>query len=155
MKKILVANSKGGSGKSTLAIALADVLNAQLVDFDNQGSLTFASKITARHIPIKPSKATKKYLVYDTPPYLSEELPALIKEADLILIPTKIGQYDLLALKGILDMVRKTNSEKKCFLILNEVKKPKPKTYLRTRDFFFTNFQDIKKAKTELSYLMA
>lgn len=156
MKKIVIANSKGGSGKSTLAIAFADVLNeVQLIDMDNQGSLSSASLITGRHTPVNIKEASAKHLIFDTPPYLSEELPGLLKEADIILIPTRVGQYDLLALQGIIDRIKDCNKTKSSFIILSQVHRPKTKTYLRTRDFFFSNYKDIKKAKTEISHLMA
>lgn len=155
MKHILIANSKGGSGKSTLAIALADVLDAQIVDLDHQGSLTTAASITQRHTPVSLHQASAPYLIYDTPPYLSEELPGFIKKADYILIPTRVGVYDLLALKGIVDMVRRANKTAQCLVVFNGLRKPPTKTFLKTKQFFASNYKDIPRAHTELSYLMA
>lgn len=152
MKKIVIANSKGGCGKSTLASALADVLNdAQLIDVDMQGSLTQASELTGRHVPVDIIEANGKYLIWDTPPYLSEELPALLSAADLIIIPTRIGDYDLLALGGIVDRVREVNMSDKSYIVFNAVPSRETKSLIKSRGYFFKNYKDIRKSETELN----
>jgi len=148
MIRIVIANSKGGCGKSTLSSALADVLpNAQLVDLDHQGLLTQASEITGRHIPVPLEKVNAKYLIYDTPPYLSEELPNVLKTADIILVPTRIGDYDLLALRGTIDRVRSLKKTDCTFLVFNAVPSIKSKGFLISKGYFLSNYKDIKKAK--------
>lgn len=159
MRKIVIAGSKGGSGKSTMSLALADVLkSAKIVDADHQGSISSTAGMGGRHQPInliKDDFSSVDYLIFDTPPYLSEELPELIRQADLILLPTMVGQFDLIALKGIIDLIRKERKEACVYIVINGVKKPASKTFLRTREYFFSNYKDIRKAKVELSWLMA
>ena len=156
MKKIVVVNLKGGVGKSTISVALADILpNSQLIDLDHQGSLSIAYEFTGRHKPIDIKEASGDYLIFDTPPYLSEKLPEMLKDSNLVVIPTAIGQYDLLALKGIVDRVRKANAVAKTWIVFNRVPARSTKTLERTKQFFIDNYKDIKKAKQHLSFLTA
>ncbi len=156
MKKILILNSKGGVGKSTLSIAIADILqNSQLVDTDHQGSLKTASEITGRHKVVSLEQANADFVILDTAPYLNEELPGLINACDVMLIPTMVGSYDLLALSGCVEMIRRAKRTSSALIVFNAIKRPVTKTFLKTKGFFFSNYKDIKKAKVELSYLMA
>jgi chromosome partitioning protein len=159
MKKIVVAGSKGGSGKSTISIALADFLKgSKIVDADNQGSISSAAAMGGRHQPIhlmEDDLSSIEHLIFDTPPYLSEELPEIIRQADVILLPTMVGQFDLIALKGVIDLIRKEGKQACTYIVFNAVKKPITKTFLRTKNFFLSNYKDIRKSKVELSYLMA
>ena len=96
--KIVVANSKGGSGKSTLILALADMLpGVQVVDLDAQGTITVGADYTKRHVPVREEEATEKPIIYDTPPYHGEELRSYFDTADLVLIPVKVSDPDLLS----------------------------------------------------------
>ncbi len=153
--KIIVANSKGGCGKSTLVLSLADVLNdVQIVDTDLQGTIKSSSNFTGRHVPISEEEAKAKYIIYDTPPYHNEEYGSLFKSADIVLIPTKLGFADLLAIKGVVDDLRSLNMQEKGVVIFNEIRKPYSRTYHEIKELFFSNYKDIKKAKTELSNLL-
>lgn len=153
--KIIVANSKGGSGKSTLVLSLADILPcAQVIDLDTQGTITIGADYTKRHVPINADEATEKHIIYDTPPYHGEELRSYFDTADLVLIPVKVSYPDLLATKAIVDDLRAVKMTKKGVIVFNEVRKPYNKTYYQIKDLFFANYQDIKKADTELSNLV-
>ncbi len=154
MVKIVVTNLKGGVGKSTLSSALADVLEgAQLVDLDHQGSITIAHAFTGRHRPVTAEEVTGRNVIFDTPPYLSERLPNLLRDADHVIIPTAVGQYDLLALKGVVDRIRKAGVVDKTWIVFNKVPGRSTKTLTRTKEFFIKNYKDIKKADQHLSYL--
>ncbi len=153
--KIIVANSKGGCGKSTLVLSLSDVLvDVQIVDADPQGTLTTSSKFTNRHTPIDESDAKAKYIIYDTPPYHSEEYKSFFCSADLVIIPSKLGYADLLAAKTVIDDLRSLRMQQKGVLVFNEVRKPHSRTYSEVKRLFLNNYQDVKKAKTELSNLL-
>ena len=153
--RIVVANSKGGSGKSTLVLALADVLpSAQIIDLDAQGTITVGATFTKRHAPIAATEATGKYLLYDTPPYHGEELRSYFATADLVLIPVKVSYPDLLAVKGVVEDLRSAKKTHQGVIVFNEVRKPHHKTYEEVKHLFQTNYQDVKKAKTELSNLV-
>lgn len=153
--QIVISNSKGGSGKSTLAICLADVLNGDLIDFDNQGTLTHAAKFTKRHAPLQDaSKATKKHIIYDTPPYNAAQFLGVFESCDLILMPTKVSVPDLLATTAIINLLTKKKLLDKATLVFNEVRKPHNKTYKEVMQLFNQNYT-IKKANTELSNLIA
>ena len=154
--KIVVTNFKGGVGKSTLVLALADVLpNSHVVDLDPQGTLKIGASLTSRHVPIQPSKATGDYIIFDTPPYHSVQTKNHFESADLIIIPSKVSFTDLVATKTVIDDLRKLKIVDKSVIVFNEVRKPYNKTYTEAKALFFSNFKEVKKAKTELSNLVA
>lgn len=130
-KIILVTHQKGGVGKSTLtfnmALAIKDEAKVAIIDLDLQGSLW-----RSRHsvdIPILPSDNLSEvknldydFIFIDTPPYLNEKLPKLIKLADVIVVPTKTGVYDLMAIEDTLDVIKSEKGENKTLIVLNMVK---------------------------------
>ncbi len=143
--------SRGHVQGQIFATRPADVLDdSQVIDLDHQGSLTNTSKVTGRHTPISLKEANGKYLIYDTPPYLSEELPGILEEADVIIIPTRIGYFELVGLKGIVDRVRQAKAEKKTYIVFNAVPARATKSLLEARSYFMNNYKDLNKAKTEL-----
>lgn len=130
-KIILVTNQKGGVGKSTLTFNLAtnikDSAKVAIIDLDYQGSLSQISEMSKVDILNKDSLKKLDSLPYDfvfidTPPYLMENIKELCKRADLIIIPTKAGVVDLLAIKGTIELLKETNSTKKALIVLNMVK---------------------------------
>lgn len=130
-KVILVTNQKGGVGKSTLTFNLAtnikDSAKVAIVDLDYQGSLSQISEMSKVDILNKDSLKKLDSLPYDfifidTPPYLIENIKELCKRANLIIIPTKAGVVDLLAIKGTIEILKETNSTKKAMIVLNMVK---------------------------------
>lgn len=153
--KIVVANSKGGSGKSTLVLALADILpSVQVIDLDTQGTITVGALYTQRHLPVSEEEAISRYTIYDTPPYHGEELRSYFDTADLVLIPVKVSYPDLLAVKAVVDDLRAVKMADKGVIVFNEVRKPHNKTYHEVKALLSSNYQDIKKATTELSNLV-
>lgn len=126
-KIILTTHQKGGVGKSTIAYNLACNIreNAKvcIVDMDFQGSLTNISELS--EVPIftaeKLSETIKSdydFIFIDTPPYLNEKIIELCTISNVIIIPTKAGVLDLLAIKSTIDLIKKAKAEKKLLLFL-------------------------------------
>lgn len=130
-KVILITHQKGGVGKSTLAFNLAvnifDNAKVCLVDFDEQGSLLNIKK--ASKVPIFEADKLKEllksdydFIFIDTPPYLTNQLKELCDLADVIIIPTKAGILDLLAIKSTIEIVEESNNSNKAIIVFNMVK---------------------------------
>ncbi|KFF09730.1 conjugal transfer protein TraA [Chryseobacterium soli] len=130
-KIILTTHQKGGVGKSTLSFNLAVNLkeNAKvcIIDFDAQGSLYQIRDLS--EVPIFSADKLKEiqnsdfdFVFIDTPPYLSYKLPELCNLADVIIIPTKAGVLDLLAIKSTIDMIEQSGNEHKAVIVFNMVK---------------------------------
>lgn len=160
--QIVVANSKGGVGKTTLVMALTDLLDAQIVEHDLQATIAKCSQIISgstngkekRHMPVSIQDVTSKHVIHDTPPYNSDDNTGLFKSADLILIPVKLSEGDLVACKGVIDVLRGLGATDKAFIIFNEVRKPKTSIYTRVKGYFDKSYKDIRRARTELSNLV-
>ena len=151
--QIVLANVKGGCGKSTITASLAQVLDADIIDHDNQGTLTVTSNFTGRLKPIKPAEVRRKIVVHDTPPYNAIQMRGYFQVADIVIIPCKVQYPDLLSTKAIVDTLRLLKITDKAVIVFNEIRKPHNKTYREIKQFFFDNYKDIRKAKTELSCL--
>ena len=134
-KIITVAHQKGGVGKSTLAMNLAvcfqDQLSVALVDTDLQGSIVDLQE----HLPgltvmqednFESIKAARQELIIiDTPPYLSNRLPELFLISDYVLIPTKAGFFDVMAIRSTLALVKQAQVKQpqlKAGIVLNMIK---------------------------------
>ncbi|MBT2161297.1 ParA family protein [Zobellia barbeyronii] len=130
-KIILITHQKGGVGKSTLTFNLAQNLSEHskvaILDMDAQGSLSQLSKIVdsfeiTTDENILTTNDNLDFIFIDTPPYLSSKLKGLIKIADLILVPTKAGILDLLAIDNTISMINNELKENNTMIILNMVK---------------------------------
>mgnify|MGYP003616302830 FL=1 len=115
-KIILITHQKGGVGKSTLTFNLAQNIAANsrvaVLDFDLQGSLSQLEELVTdfKIIPYQDklesiSELQYDFIFIDTPPYLSNHLAKLISISDLIIVPTKAGILDLLAIKSTLAII--------------------------------------------------
>jgi chromosome partitioning protein len=136
MKIITVAHQKGGVGKTTLALNLAacfkDDLKVGLLDTDMQGSLIGLSEmlegielIPYDNNPQNLRNIDKDLLIIDTPPYLSSQLPALFEVSDFVLIPSKVGFLDVMAVRATLHLIREAQAKHKnlkAAIVLNMVK---------------------------------
>lgn len=129
-KIITLAHQKGGVGKSTLAINLAltfqDQLSVALVDTDLQGSL-YHLREDFPGLAIVGSDQLKDIqqlafdlIIVDTPPYLSNRLPELFRHSDFILVPTKTGFFDVMAIRSTLALIHEAQA--KAGIVLNMVK---------------------------------
>lgn len=130
-KIILTTHQKGGVGKSTLLFNLAVNLkeNAKvcIIDLDAQGSLYQVRDLS--EVPIFSEDKLKEiqnldfdFIFIDTPPYLSNKLTELCDLADVIIIPTKAGVLDLLAIKSTINIIEHSGSENKALIVFNMVK---------------------------------
>lgn len=125
MKTIVLASQKGGVGKSTLAAHLAVAAErvgdgpCVLIDTDPQASLSawwngreaetpaFAHA-SLKELPEKLSalaKAKFAYAILDTPPSVSDSIQAVVKLADLVVIPVRPSPHDLRAVGRTVELV--------------------------------------------------
>ncbi|SCY00567.1 chromosome partitioning protein [Nonlabens sp. Hel1_33_55] len=162
-KIILITHQKGGVGKSTLtfnlALNLADSAKVAIIDFDAQGSL-MQLQSTTKTMDILESPADLNsisslrfdFIFIDTPPYLSSSLPQLIRIADLIVVPTKAGVLDLMAITNTIELINQTGGLKKTMIVLNMVK---PNTTLTLDILIELNKLEASVAKTHISDLVS
>lgn len=132
-KIILITHQKGGVGKSTLAFNLAQNISSNakvaMLDMDLQGSLIQLKELVTGFDILSYqddidaiTKLDYDFVFIDTPPYLSNHLPSLIKMADLILIPTKAGILDLLAIKSTIEFIANENKMDSAMVVFNMIK---------------------------------
>jgi chromosome partitioning protein len=137
-KIITVAHQKGGVGKSTMALNLAlcfqDQLRVALVDSDLQGSiyhikddfpgLAILASDQIGDIP----KLDYDLVIVDTPPYLSNKLNELFQFSDFVLVPTKAGFFDVMAIRSTLALIKFSqakNPQLKAGIVLNRALEPR------------------------------
>ena len=119
--KIALLAAKGGSSKTTTAVLLAASLHslgeeAVVLDADPQASaLAWAEYATEHGTPLPfsviptgmefPRKTPKdeQFVFLDTPPGDAEMIRAALKWADLAILPTRPGAFDLLQLTPVLN----------------------------------------------------
>jgi chromosome partitioning protein len=132
---IVIWADKGGVGKSTLATSLAVTLGMRLLDLDPQGDalrwgqarrdagagyLEVAAISTAAEA--KDVLTSGEGAVVDCPPGQSDLALTAVALADLLIIPCRTGDADMVALGRSLDVarrVRKARSEVQIGLVLN------------------------------------
>lgn len=132
-KIITVAHQKGGVGKSTLTLNLGLLFQVKLrtaiIDTDLQGSLidlknmnlTILNNIQVENIPL----LDFDLILIDTPPYLSDILQQLLKISDFVLVPSKAGFFDAMAIHSTLNLIHEAmlkNEILKSGIVLNMVK---------------------------------
>ncbi len=162
-KIILITHQKGGVGKSTLTFNLAQNISQNtrvaVLDFDLQGSLSQLKGLVTDFdiIPYQDNIEEIRnldfdFIFIDTPPYLSNQLPSLIKIADLIIVPTKAGVLDLLAIENTLTLIKQQNKGKDALIVFNMVK---PNTTLTLDILIDIEEYNVPVAKTHISDLVA
>jgi chromosome partitioning protein len=136
MKIITVAHQKGGVGKTTLVLNLAACfaqgLNVAVLDTDFQGSLSgireYLDKVTFVPYKGQVSSLTEHdfdILIIDTPPYFADQLPELFALSDFVLVPSKVGFFDIMAVKATiehLNQAKQNRPQLKYGVVLNMVK---------------------------------
>ena len=141
MKIITIAHQKGGVGKTTLTLNLAACfaqgLNVGVLDTDLQGSLSGIQEdldaITFLPYDGQLSRLTDQpfdILIIDTPPYLTNQLPDLFTISDFVLVPSKVGFFDVMAIKATIEFLKQAQQQRpqlKYGVVLNMVK---PRTAL-------------------------
>lgn len=162
-KIILITHQKGGVGKSTLTFNLAQNFSnnskVAVLDFDLQGSLSQLKEIVTSFdiIPFVEeinsiSNLKYDFIFIDTPPYLSNHLSKLIQISDLILVPTKAGILDILAIKSTLKLIEHEYKSKSTLIVFNMIK---PNTTLTQDILISLKEYNIPIAKTYISDLVA
>lgn len=160
-KIILITHQKGGVGKSTITYNLACNIreNAKvcIIDMDFQGSLINISELSEVSIFTADKlnetiKSDYDFIFIDTPPYLNEKIIDLCNISDVIIIPTKAGVLDLLAIKSTIDIVKQAKSEKKALIVFNMIK---PNTTLTKEIKSQLQEYNIKVSKNMLSDLVS
>lgn len=136
MKIITVAHQKGGVGKTTLALNLAACfaqgLKVGILDTDIQGSLSGIKddldSITFVPFDGQLSQLAEQpfdILIIDTPPYLTNQLPDLFAVSDFVLVPSKVGFFDVMAIKATIEFLKQAGQKRpqlKYGVVLNMVK---------------------------------
>lgn len=155
---ISVVNWKGGCGKTTLVLSLMDIFNskdieAQIVEHDLQGTVARASELGGRHKTTPWKEAKAKYVIHDLPPYNSSSLFSVLESSDLILVPLKVSDQDLLSANDLIEYLGEKKLSGKTCIVMNEVRKPPTNIYKTVKGSLLKNYSDIKIAETELSNL--
>lgn len=131
---ISVVHQKGGVGKTTLSLNLAfclsETLKVGITDTDLQGSISEIEEFI-KGIDLVPLEKVRNkepldydVLVIDTPPYLTNKLHEIFLISDFVLIPTKAGYLDALAVKATIGLYKESKKQKpslKAGMVLNMV----------------------------------
>lgn len=135
MKIITVAHQKGGVGKTTLALnlgfCLKHSLRVAILDSDPQGSISGLGELAGIDgldlIPLEDiGKVKDKYdvAIIDTPPYLTELLPEFFELSDYVLVPTKAGVLDVMAIKATIHLLKEAQKRRpnlKAGIVMNMI----------------------------------
>lgn len=129
---ITLANQKGGVGKTAICVNLAhafkESVDTAIVDVDPQGSI-MQTKNKMQGINVYPysnnfKELNEQVIFVDTPPYLHQDLIAILEQSDLVIIPIRAGIWDVLATEGIVNIVKdvsKRNKSLKAVILINMV----------------------------------
>jgi chromosome partitioning protein len=135
-KVVTVAHQKGGVGKTTLLInlaaAFANGLKVGVYDTDVQGCLSSLDELP-EGVTLRPAQTDLKALqkqpydvvLVDTPPYLSTQLPALFSLSDFVLVPTKAGFFDVMAIRATIAFLNEASKKRpglRSGVVLNVIK---------------------------------
>lgn len=138
MRVVAFTSRKGGSGKSSLAAHCAihadrDEPPALLVDTDEQGSLSFWHSLREAATPVlvkcPPTELASvladaradgvKWCLVDSAPTETAGIAAVMRLADLAVIPTRAAAFDLAAVSATVEMARAVG--RKALVVLNAV----------------------------------
>lgn len=161
-KIILITHQKGGVGKSTITANLAFNLSTNasvgIVDLDQQGSLASLSKhfsnirVYGSDTSLQEIKnLTEELLLIDTPPYLFKNIKDLAKMSDLVIVPTRAGILDTIAINQTLKILQEVISKDKILVVLNFIK---PRTSITDDVYREIRKSRVPIAKTRISDLV-
>lgn len=149
MFTVVVANHKGGVGKTTVTghLAVQAELSGDgptgLIDLDPQGSLADWVNQRSSETPVfldpgslgglsqtlKKARASGVGAVFiDTPPSKSNDLAAILAQADLVVVPIQASPHDLRAVGATVDLIGR--SRRPLVFVLNRVQ---PRAKLTTQ----------------------
>ena len=157
METLAIVATKGGVSKTTLAVHLAvaaqhDGRNVLILDLDQQGSAAqwgkdrtrlardhgawFKTKLDVRRVfandladALEEARADRyDFVIIDTPPHADFPAARAVEIADLVLMPTRPGYFDLHAAKATIALVRDLKA--RAFFVVNQV----PHNNLRIAD---------------------
>ena len=103
-----------------------------VVDIDPQGSISKLKAILTEYgvdliPPEKLHEESEKYdiIIIDSPPYQTNSLPEFFEYSDFVLVPTKAGILDIMAISATIALLKKAQQKKpnlKSAIVLNMVK---------------------------------
>lgn len=150
-KIITIAHQKGGVGKSTLALniayALAMKAKVGIIDLDPQGTIAGMKSVISPWAESNPEvlpapknviAAAKQWwkgkdvVVFDTPPYNTSILPDLLLVSDVVIVPTKPGIPDVMAISVTINSImgaQMRNKKLQAGIVINMLK---PRSILAT-----------------------
>ena len=140
-----------------MASALKNDIKVAILDLDWQGSI-YKSRSNSDVPVYSPDHLNKieslefDFIFIDTPPYLAKKTAELCQMADCIVIPTKTGIYDLLAIEQSIEIVKQVGKENKTLIVLNMVK---PNSTLSTEMIEALENYSVPVAKTSISDLVS
>lgn len=115
---ITVWADKGGVGKTTLATSLAAELGAALVDLDPQGDAARWAALRGMNAEVPGDRKALKALlaspglrVVDCPPGQGPDSLTAVEMANLLVIPTRTGEADMVALGRSLKVAHRTSAQ--------------------------------------------
>jgi chromosome partitioning protein len=144
MQVITIAARKGGVGKTTLATHLSVLASepefpALLLDTDPQRSLSWWWRLRegdgpqliecegrelAELLEVAKREGVRRVII-DTPPHAEQSIAAAMRVADIVVVPTRPGPFDLAAVATTLDLAERVG--KKPLAVINH---SPPKTSL-------------------------
>lgn len=132
--KLVIACQKGGVGKTTLAFNLfieavrRGYTDSAIYDADPQGSAMLIAeqrqRLHGQALPVYESEPDARFLVVDTAPHANGQLPRLIKDAGLVLIPMRPSVLDLSAAESTIRVVKNHNRIAAAVLMLTSPRAP-------------------------------
>ena len=137
MRIITIAHQKGGVGKTTLTLNLAycfkESMRVAILDSDPQGSIAGLGELgEVKGIDFVSFEDFTKgtitgydILMIDTPPYLSNRLPDFFAVSDFVLIPTKAGILDAMAIRATIALLQQAQTKRptlKAGIVLNMIR---------------------------------
>lgn len=134
-KIVTIAHQKGGVGKSTLALNLTYLFSKEvyvaLTDVDPQGTIMNLKSLIEDFdiIDFKGVKLLKKskydVVFVDSPPYIINTIQPIFEDSDFILVPTKVGVPDIMAISTTIELIKSAqekNKNLKAGIVLNMLK---------------------------------